>query len=91
LAKTTSHGSAAAQVAISLPTKAMPGWSRRAASSRFADESSPVTDASGQRCFSKPVLLPRPQPRSTTERGASSSIRDNRSIAGKVRASAKRK
>ena len=50
--------------------------------SMLADESTPVTSASGQRSFRIPVMVPVPQPRSNTVSGESICMRAMRSRAG---------
>jgi hypothetical protein len=67
------------------------GFCARAASIISAELSTPTTRASGQRLLSTRVLLPGPQPRSTTVDGRSMAIRDARSTEGRVRSSANRK
>ncbi len=81
----------AAHSATSACTQVRPGCASRAAAIIAAELSSPITSAMGQRSATTCVLLPGPQPRSITRRGASIITRTANSRQGRVRSSANRK
>jgi len=72
---------------MSATTQSSSGWLCDAASIMAGELSSPTTRAVGHRRFRMAVLLPAPHPRSITDSGDSSAIRDARSTAGRVRSS----
>jgi hypothetical protein len=73
------------QVAMSCLTKRAAGTRWRACASIASDVSRPTMAASAKRSASSSALLPGPQPRSATRRGASSGTPASRSRAARVR------
>ena len=93
LLTTTSTGPSGAQSRTSPAVNSTrPGTADVAAAASISgEESTPVTRADGQRSARVAVIVPSPQPRSTTVDGASACTRPSRSMNGRARSPAYRR